>query len=205
MKQLLSKGLQQTAALWSPIIIAYDWVHHAAKILPNHAQFDSSIVQLCFRALIEAMSARQTSAGYLIEGVIHFLKVTASYWSGLFCCYWVPGLQGSSMGEDSPIRLPPRTNNDLEHIFGTVRHHHRRCTGHKVAPNSVVLRGSVQLITCVATQLTTWCAEQLATVSVNDWRSLRSQLEQHRINRVEQLRFRRSPADYLANLESQLL
>ena len=60
-------------------------------------------------------------------------------------------------------------------------------------------------IACVATQLTTWYAEQLATVSVNDWRSLRSQLEQHRINRVEQLRFRRSPADYLAVLESQLL
>jgi hypothetical protein len=69
----------------------------------------------------------------------------------------------------------------------------------------VVLRGSVQLIACVTAQLTTWCAEQLAAVSVNDWRSLRSQLEQHRINRVEQLRFRRSPADYLAHLESQLL
>ena len=191
MKQLLSKGLEQTAALWSPIIIAYDWVHHAAQILDNHAQFDAPIVQLCLSALIEAMSVHQTSAGYLLEGVIHFLKVTASYWSGLFCCYWVPGL--------------PRTNNDLEHIFGTVRHHHRRCTGRKVAPSSLVLRGSVQLIACVATQLTTRCAEQLATVSVNDWRSLRSQLEQHRINRVEQLRFRRSPSDYLANLESQLL
>jgi hypothetical protein len=191
LKQLLSKGLEQTAALWSPIIIAYDWVHHAAKILANHAQFDSSIVQLCLSALTEAMSVNQTSAGSLLEGVIHFLKVTASYWSGLFYCYSVPGL--------------PRTNNDLEHIFGIVRHHHRRCTGHKVAPSSVVLRGSVQLIACVATQLTTWCAEQLAAVSVNDWRSLRSQLEQHRINRVEQLRFRRSPADYLANLESQLL
>lgn len=191
MKQLLSKGLEQTAALWSPIIIAYGWVHHAAQILANHAQFDSSIVQLCFRALIEAMSARQTSAGSLLGGIIHFLKVTASYWSGLFCCYSVPGL--------------PRTNNDLEHIFGTVRHHHRRCTGRKVAPSSLVLRGSVQLIACVATQLTTWCAEQLATVLVNDWRFLRSQLEQHRINRVEQLRFRRSPTDYLAHLESQLL
>lgn len=99
----------------------------------------------------------------------------------------------------------PQTNNDLEHIFGTVRHHHRRCTGRKVAPATLVLCGSVQLIACVATQLTTWCAEQLATVSVNDWRSLRSQLEQHRINRVEQIRFRRSPADYLANLESQIL
>jgi len=191
LKQLLSKGLEQTAALWSPITIAYNWVHHAAQILKNHVQFDAPIVQLCFGALIEAMSTYKTSAGYLLEGVSHFLKVTASYWSGLFHCYSVPGL--------------PRTNNDLEHIFGTVRHHQRRCTGRKVAPASLVLRGSVQLIACVATQLTIWDAEQLATVSVNDWRSLRSQLEQHRINRVEQLRFRRSPADYLANLESQLL
>ena len=177
--------------MWSPIVIAYDWVHHAAQILDNHAQFDGSIVQLCFQALIEAMSARQTCAGSLLCGITHFLKVTASYWSGLFFCYSVPGL--------------PRTNNDLEHIFGTVRHHHRRCTGRKVAPASLVLRGSVQLIACVATQLTTWGAEQLATVSIKDWRSLRSQLEQHRIHRVEQRRFRRSPADYLANLESQLL
>ncbi len=191
MKQLLSKGLEQTAALWSPIIIAYDWVHHAAQILNNHVEFDGSIVQLCLSALIEAMSARQTCAGSLLGGVIHFLKVTASYWSGLFYCYSVLGL--------------PKTNNDLEHIFGTVRHHHRRCTGRKVAPASLVLRGSVQLIACVATQLVTWGVEQLAPVSVNDWRSLRSQLEQHRINRVEQLRFRRSPADYLANLEFQLL
>ncbi|MBW4640564.1 MAG: hypothetical protein KME05_20510 [Gloeocapsa sp. UFS-A4-WI-NPMV-4B04] len=52
------------------------------------------------------MSAHKTSVGYLLEGVIHFLKVTASYWSGLFHCYSVPGL--------------PRTNNDLEHIFGTT-------------------------------------------------------------------------------------
>ena len=175
MKQLLSQGLEQTAALWSPIIVAYDWVHHAAKILANHAQFDGSLVQLCLSALTEAMFAHQTSAGYLLEGVIHFLKVTASYWSGLFSCYSVPGL--------------PRTNNDLEHIFGTVRHHHRRCTGRKVAPSSLVLRGSVQLIACVATQLTTWSAQQLATVSIADWRFLRSQLAQHRINRVEQLRF----------------
>ena len=143
-------------------------------------------------ALIEAMSARQTSAGSLLGGIIHFLKVTALFIGRDYSTATaVPGL--------------PQTNNDLEHIFGTVRHHYRRCTGRKVAPATLVLRGSVQLIACVATQLTTWCAEQLATVSVNDWRSLRSQLEQHRINRVEQIRFRRSPDDYLANLESMLL
>jgi len=112
---------------------------------------------------------------------------------------------GQDYSPATRCQVYPEPTIDAEHIFGTVRHHHRRCTGRKVAPASLVLRGSVQLIACVATQLTTWCAEQLATVSVNHWRSLRSQLEQHRINRVEQLRFRRSPADYLANLESQLL
>lgn len=116
------------------------------------------------------MSVRQSCAGSLVYGITYFLKVTASYWSGLFFCYSVPGL--------------PRTNNDLEHIFATVRHHQRRCTGRKVAPTSLVLRGSVQLIACVATRITTWSAQQLATVSIADWRSLRSQLEQHRINRV---------------------
>jgi hypothetical protein len=177
--------------MWSPIIVAYDWVHHAAQILNNHVEFDGSIVQLCLSALIEAMSARQTCAGSLLGGVIHFLKVTASYWSGLFYCYSVLGL--------------PKTNNDLEHIFGTVRHHHRRCTGRKVAPASLVLRGSVQLIACVATQLTTFNAQQLASVPIADWYYLRSHLHQHRLRRVKQLRFRRSPIDYLTHLESQLL
>ena len=99
----------------------------------------------------------------------------------------------------------PRTNNDLEHIFGTVRHHHRRCTGRKVAPATLVLRGSVQLIACIATQITTFDVQQLASVPIAAWRSLRSHLNQHRLHRVEQLRFRRSPVDYLASLESQLL
>lgn len=58
-------------------------------------------------------------------------------------------------------------------------------------------------VACIATQLRTWDAEHLTTVSVANWRGLRSQLEQHRINRLEQLRFGRSPTDYLANLESQ--
>jgi hypothetical protein len=93
----------------------------------------------------------------------------------------------------------------LEHVFGRVRHHHRRCTGRKTAPASLVLRGSVQLVACIATQISTFHAEQLSFIPVEDWRELRSQLEQHRINRVKQLRFRRSPVDYLANLESQFL
>ena len=191
MKQILSRGLEQTAALWPPIAIAYDWVHQAAHILNNDAGLDVHFVQLCFQALLNAMSACQSWVGSLESGIIHFLKVTNSYWSGLFHCYSVPGL--------------PRTNNDLEHTFGIVRHHHRRCTGRKAAPTSLVLRGSVQLIACVATQIRTFHAEQLASISISEWRKLRSSLQQHQINRVKRLRFRRSPVDYLAILESQLL
>ena len=191
MKQILSRGLEQTAPLWSPIAIAYDWVRQAAHILNNDAGLDVYFVQLCFQALLNAMSACQSWVCSLESGIIHFLKVTNSYWSGLFHCYSVPGL--------------PRTNNDLEHTFGIVRHHHRRCTGRKAAPTSLVLRGSVQLVACVATQIRTFHAEQLASISIPEWRKLRSRLQQHQINRVKRLRFRRSPVDYLASLESQLL
>ncbi len=68
-----------------------------------------------------------------------------------------------------------------------------------------MLRGSVQLVACIATQIKTFQAEHFASIEVEDWRKLRSSLQQYQINRVKQLRFRRSPADYLANLESQLL
>ena len=40
-------------------------------------------------------------------------------------CYDVPGL--------------PRTDNALEQLFGSTRHHERRCTGRKVASPSPVL------------------------------------------------------------------
>ena len=92
LKQILSKGLEQTAALWPPITITYNWVHEAAKILDHQAGLDASLVQLCFQALLNAMSACQGAAGYLEPGILHFLKVTNSYWSGLFHCHSVPGM-----------------------------------------------------------------------------------------------------------------
>jgi hypothetical protein len=98
----------------------------------------------------------------------------------------------------------PRTNNDLEHIFGTLRHHHRRCTGRKVAPSSLVIRGSVQLASAIATKLRTFEACDLAMVSPHAWLDIRAQLRQQKLNRVEQFRFRRSPQKFLASLENPL-
>src|SRR5260221_6803696 len=58
------------------------------------------------------MTQQQDGLGALTPAVVHFQKVTASYWDGLFHCYQVKDL--------------PRTNNDLEQFFGTARHVERR-------------------------------------------------------------------------------
>ena len=121
----------------------------------------------------------------------HFLKVTASYWPGLFHCCDVPGL--------------PRTNNDLEHLFGSNRHHERRCTGRKAASPAMVLRGPVRLVAATATRLRTFAADAIAPADVAAWRGLRAELDGRRDARKQRCRFRRDPDGYLDQLEQQLL
>jgi len=191
LKALLSKALVQTAELWVPIQKAYAWVHQAATILDNKATLSGDEVRQQFQDLLVVMGQEKSLAGELAPDIDHFLKVSCSYGSGLFHCY--------------DIKDFPRTNNDLEQLFGTWRHHQRRCTGRKVAPASLVVRGSVQIIAAIATQLHSFSASELATVSVDAWRSVRSQLEQLRQKRVQYRQFRRSPATFLASLEQKLL
>jgi hypothetical protein len=116
------------------VAIAYEWVHQAAKILDNESGLDARGVRRRFQGLIGIMSRWKAKAGKLQPGIVHFLKVTKSYWSGLFHCYDVEGL--------------PRTNNDLELSFGCFRHHQRRCTGRKSAPPAEVVRGSARKHCC---------------------------------------------------------
>ena len=120
-----------------------------------------------------------------------FLKVTTSYWPGLFQCYEVAGL--------------PPTNNALEQFFGTARHHERRTTGRKRAAPGMVLRGSVRLVTAVATQAQPVNADQLRPADPVAWRTLRQELDQRQQARQAQLRFRRDPGAYLAEAEAALL
>jgi hypothetical protein len=177
--------------LFTPVTVAYNWIHKAAKILDNEDGLDAMGVKRCFRAFLASMSRWKHKAGTLTSGVAHFVKITHSYWSGLFHCYEVEGL--------------PRTNNDLEQAFGVLRHHQRRCTGRKVAPSSLVIRGSVQLASAITTALHPFCARDLSQVSVQAWLQLRSGLRHHQLARIKQLRFRRDPQVYLASLETQLL
>ena len=188
--RLLKQGLEQTASLWTPIACGYAWVYQVTMILKNEVQLDGLGVQERLRDLLKAMERWQAYSGELAVGTAHLLKVTRSYWSGLFHCYDIEGL--------------PRTNNDLEHVFGKWRHHQRRCTGRKVIPALAVIRGSVQLVAPIATQLQSYSASDLASVSRSAWQLLRVQLQQHQHKRVQQRHFRRSPTTYLASLEQQL-
>ncbi len=84
-------------------------MHQAAHILANHDAEDAATVQRRFDGLVGAMSRHYDRAGSLSDAVRHFCKVSRSYRPGLFHCYAVPDM--------------PRTNNDLEHAFGSQRYH----------------------------------------------------------------------------------
>ncbi len=75
------------------------------------------------------------------------------------------------MALDRSLALPraPQCNNDLEPVFGQWRHHQRRCTGRKVAPDTAVTQGSVERVAAGATQRRSYSAAELATVNPVDW------------------------------------
>lgn len=186
----MDRGLEETATLWADIRTAYRWIHTAARILDNEANEASAKVRQRYQGVLGAMQRWRTSVGDLQAGIQHFIKVTRSYWPGLFHCYDIPGL--------------PRTNNDLEHVFGTYRYHERRTTGRKKGTPALVIRGSARIVAAAATQLHTFSAADLAVVAISDWHTLRSELDKRRYQRRLQRRFRRDPGAYLAELEKLL-
>jgi hypothetical protein len=120
-----------------------------------------------------------------------FVKVTKSYWSGLFHCYTSADI--------------PRTNNDLEHLFGSHRYHERRASGRKQASPGLVVQGSVRVVARLATRLRPEEGLKLRTGYVDDWQRLRADLDKRRESRRKQRRFRRDPAGYLRQLEERCL
>ncbi len=181
--------MQRTAALWPDVERAYGWVHSAAHLLGNAEDEDAGMVRRRFSGLVTAMRRHRHRAGALASAIDHFAKVTRSYRSGLFHCYAVPGL--------------PRTNNDLEQLFGSQRYHERRATGRKTASPAAVLRGEVRLIAATTTRLHPPTPSELGRVNAEQWRELRQRLEHRRHARTLRTRFRRNPDKYLAELEQK--
>ena len=170
--------------------MAFPWVHAAARILENKEKLDAAEVQHHLQALLDVMARDREQAGELAGAVDRFLKVSRSYWPGLFHCYGVEGV--------------PRTNNDLEQFFGSCRHHERRATGRKGASPGLVLRGSVRLLAGAATRLRSRSGAELRPRDPAGWKQQRQQLEARRQVRRRGLRFRRNPKAYLEILEEQI-
>jgi hypothetical protein len=166
-------------------------VHQAAHLLANPDGARVEALRRAYRHLLAEMGRQRATVGPLAPAIVHFRTVTKSYWPGLFHCYAVPDL--------------PRTNNDLEHFFGSARHHERRATGRKVASPTVVVRGAVRLVAAVATRHQTPTAAALRPTDLQAWRRLRGELHQRQQARAAQLRFRHNPTRYLSHLEASLL
>lgn len=141
--------------------------------------------------MLGAMSRHGQRLETLGGAVAHFLKVTRSYWAGLFPCYEVADL--------------PRTNNALEQLFGAHRYHERRASGRKGASPALVLRGAARVIAAAATRERPYTARELATARREDWQRLRQELDTRRQRRTERTRFRRDPQAFLNQLEQKLL
>jgi hypothetical protein len=188
---ILQRGLTETASLWPEVRVAYRWVHRAAHVLTNEDQHPGGAVKRRLSGLLGAMVRHRAAAGALTPALANFLKVSRSYWPGLFHCSDIPDL--------------PRTNNDLEQSFGAHRYHERRATGRKGASPVLVLRGSVQLIASMATRLRVFAPWELAPEEVSAWQSLRHDLHIRRQRRTLRRRFRCDPDSYLAQLETALL
>jgi hypothetical protein len=148
-------------------------------------------VRAAYTQLTSVMQAQRTRAGRRAPAIDHFLKVTQSYAPGLFYCYDIGGL--------------PRTNNDLEHVFGSLRYHERRATGRKAASPALVVRGSARIIAAIATRQRPRSSVDLQPHDLAAWHALRQQLAYRQAARRIQRRFRHNPEAFLAQLEEELL
>ena len=192
LRQLLQRGLEETAALWPPVRVAYRWVKRVARLLENKAELSLAAVRRRLGRLLtrlrHAAAAALTPVRTQLE---HFVKVTRSYWRGLFWCYGSADL--------------PRTNNDLEHLFGSHKYHERRASGRRRAAPGLVVTGAARVVAALATRLRPEAYLELPLDYVEPWRQLRVALEKRREARRQQGRFRRDPTKYLTRLEELLI
>jgi hypothetical protein len=191
MQFFLTKGLTETASLWSDVQQGYAWVYRAAHLLTNDEKQKAAQVRHTYEVLLTEMEQAPTSSETLTTMLSTFRKVTTSYWPGLFHCYDHADL--------------PRTNNELEQYFGSARYHERRATGRKCAAPGLVVRGAVRVVASVASRLHPFSGAELCPANLTRWRALQNELDHRHEARRMQHRFRKSPESYLAVLEEKLI
>jgi hypothetical protein len=117
----------------------------------------------------------------------HLCRVSERYWSGLFVCYELEGV--------------PRTNNELEGLFGTMRRRVRQQSGAKQVRRAIGRQGAWLVY---PTEENVAALEQLlARVSPERYQHERAQFEQRQARFGQRLRWRRNRAGVLEQLEAQ--
>lgn len=159
-------------------------------ILDNVANFPAEVVERRFERVLGALERYSQREIPRAAALQTFLTVTRNYRPGLFVRYRVPGV--------------PRTDNDLEHLFGRYRHHERRASGRKVPAANLVVHGAVRLPAGTASMGRTFTVKELAPADLAQWRELRRQLSKTHYPRVLGRRFHRNPKAFLTTLETRL-
>jgi hypothetical protein len=129
LQPLLRCGLEETAGVWPAVRAASTWVKCVARLLKTQEKLSAKDVR---RRLVQLWGRRRQAAATagassVREGPRPFLKVSKSSWPGVFRC-----------SDSSDL---PRTNNDLEHAFGSHRSHERRARGRRRASPGWVVMG----------------------------------------------------------------
>lgn len=191
LQHLLSKALENRGTDWETLELVYGWVHQVAHVL-GEEEVPTEDRQLRFALILMHMQEqRERLDPSWQQAITHFLKVTQSYAPHLFFCYQIPDL--------------PRTNNGLEQSFGSVRRSERRATGRRGAVPGLVVHGAVRVQAALATRLKIFSADDLIPHDLHVWRTVRAQISSRQGARCQQLRFRKDPSAYLADLEQRLL
>jgi hypothetical protein len=188
-------GLERTAVLWPEVRAGFAILGDMATVLSNESLLWGHEVRAGFEAVVgrakqAAVGARACGQEKLPAALEHFVTVCASYEPGLFYCYDVADV--------------PPTNNDLEQLFGCLRHHTRRVSGQKKGRASLVLRGSVRVVALVATRTRDITAEDLVVSDIHKWQQKREELKRRQHKRALQMQFRKDPEAFLKRLEDML-
>jgi hypothetical protein len=117
----LSRTLPGYATPFKEVQQAQTWVKDIAAVLdtPLPSQTDPSLgadaVALQLAHCLGALADQPNLSPWLTQMRRDLFALTDRYWTGLFPCYDIPGL--------------PRTNNDLESLFGQTKRQFRRRLG----------------------------------------------------------------------------
>jgi hypothetical protein len=147
---------------------------------------DADTIQTQLNAYLHQLQTRSDLSQPLLAFRDHLMALTRRYTPGLFHCYRIPGL--------------PRTNNDLESLFGKVRRRTCCTAGPYHAQQLLHDFGAWLLFETIPNQHRQ--LERLRRVSLDDFRQERQRMQHHLQARTAHRSFRRQPCNYLARLEA---